>query len=78
MNSSWYLKQLSNTREVQVYLKCLSYAKGEFCVASFPRLVAEYISLTLNKFNVNEPIWVFETSIKFKGSASILKMFELS
>ena len=72
MISSEYLKQLSNTREVQVCLECLSYATIEFVLALFLWPAAEYISLTLNVFNVNELIWALETSIECKGSASIV------
>ena len=55
----------------------LSYANCEFCAALFLRLAAEYISLTLNVSNVNELIWVLETSIKCIGRTSIISMFEL-
>ena len=41
----------------------MSYAKLDFSVAFFQRFAAEYISLTLNVFNVNELIGVLETSI---------------
>ncbi len=68
------MKQLSNTREVHVQFRCLSYAKFEFSVLQFLRPAVECISLTLNKFNVNELILVLETTIKYNGSASILKM----
>ena len=54
MNQSGDLKDVSNTRKVQVYLKCLSGAKFEIQCGVILMPAAEYISLTLNKFNVNK------------------------
>ena len=72
MHYSGHLEPRSNSREVQVRFECLSYAKIDFSLVLLLTLAAEHISLTLNVFNVNELIWVLETSINLCESARML------
>ena len=51
----------------------MRYAQFESSVAQFPRPAAEYISLTFNKFNVNELIFVLDTTSKYKGMKCLTK-----